>query len=1454
MFSYVRKIIVFYTLFMIISMSNASEVHNINPEKPDTHLKQTHNTTEADISHILAGNIQTFGNVLSSPSNLAEQAKSYALGKFNSTVFSEAQKWLSQYGTVRIHFGLDRKWALKNNSIDILLPIFDNKTDWLLFSQLGYRNKDSRNTVNLGVGGRYFYQNWMYGLNTFYDHDITGKNQRLGLGGEIWGDYIKLAANTYYRLIDWQESQNFQDYYERPANGYDINGEFFLPVYPNLGMKLTYEQYFGDNVTLFNHDTKQKNPSLAKLGLTYTPIPLFTMGVDYKQGKSGHTETQFLANLNYKFGVPFSTQLSPVNIASMRTLAGSRYDLVERNNHIILDHLKREQEMLIALEPIVGYGQQDIPVNAPIQPDANIKHVRWIVTDKAFTDNHGKLSSDSGKSIVITLPSYQETHKSDYKLDILITYNQGGTKVIQVPIKVFPFLIDGKVNIIPPEYPITTGHEENGYTFSDPIITYQGLPAGKFVKNAKIDKVTWTTEPALGDESGLSFKWNDLPAKTNEKGELTNKEGQLMPNILVSKKIHQEVVVYIQLDGAPRQKIGKVAFSDYKIKGNALNVMPDPKKPLIADGVQKFTYTAEITFSNNLPVGDVDINHVKWNAVGKDSAGNEMKDIFVDGPIGTVKTNQGKLEATLSSKIQLTDVVVTLSIENKESASAKAVSFVADPKRFYVNQIAIDKPGPLIANGENAYTYTAYIVDQDGKAVPEGQEISSIRWSLDDKNKGNKNLEFKAKGNTAGKGGTLTATLGSIDAVKDAVVSLAVEGQKTPKEAKAVSFVADPKRFYVNQIAIDKPGPLIANGENAYTYTAYIVDQDGKAVPEGQEISSIRWSLDDKNKGNKNLEFKAKGNTAGKGGTLTATLGSIDAVKDAVVSLAVEGQKTPKEAKAVSFVADPKRFYVNQIAIDKPGPLIANGENAYTYTAYIVDQDGKAVPEGQEISSIRWSLDDKNKGNKNLEFKAKGNTAGKGGTLTATLGSIDAVKDAVVSLAVEGQKTPKEAKAVSFVADPKRFYVNQIAIDKPGPLIANGENAYTYTAYIVDQDGKAVPEGQEISSIRWSLDDKNKGNKNLEFKAKGNTAGKGGTLTATLGSIDAVKDAVVSLAVEGQKTPKEAKAVSFIPDIQDLDINISISPTGSLMANNSDTYSYTATITNKKTNSNVSNYTFDSVEWAVPENIADMTVTKDSDVTDTQGNLVARVKSDVGIDDFSITLTLNKKISKTSDKRTFNPVPKKAEIFLYNNQNSSVNSDNKNIIFSNSPAPVNAFSSLSGVLRNSNGEKITKSNNHSVIFSSTNPDITSIDADTGEISFYKPGNATLSATITNKSSSIKELYIYTTKVKRYFEQDPNNIVLQWNGRKNCEDSGLVTPNLKADIFNNNDATVLSTEFPDISIWNLLITSDDINSPTGSHTTFFLVLDDYNDYLIYNSLDHSTNPVSLGGGYLLCVVK
>ncbi|MDX7993262.1 inverse autotransporter beta domain-containing protein, partial [Xenorhabdus littoralis] len=104
-------------------------------------MNKNNDASESGTPNVIASNIQTVSNMLSSsPSQLAEQAKSYALGKINSTVASEAQKWLSQFGTARINFGLDKKGTLENNSLDLLLPIYDNKADWLLFSQFGYRN------------------------------------------------------------------------------------------------------------------------------------------------------------------------------------------------------------------------------------------------------------------------------------------------------------------------------------------------------------------------------------------------------------------------------------------------------------------------------------------------------------------------------------------------------------------------------------------------------------------------------------------------------------------------------------------------------------------------------------------------------------------------------------------------------------------------------------------------------------------------------------------------------------------------------------------------------------------------------------------------------------------------------------------------------------------------------------------------------------------------------------------------------------------------------------------------------------------------------------------------------------------------------------------------------------------------------------------------------------------
>jgi adhesin/invasin len=1428
MSSSVRKIIVFfiffYALFVALSISNASEEHNSKPEKPDTHLKQTHDTDESGIPHLIAGHIQTVENILtSSPSELKEQAKSYALGKFNSTVSSEVQQWLSQFGTVKINFGLDKKGKLENNSLDLLLPLYDNKTNWLLFSQLGYRNKDSRNTLNLGLGGRYFYQNWMYGLNTFYDHDISGKNRRLGLGGEIWGDYVKFSANGYYRLSHWQNSRNFENYYERPANGYDINGEFYLPFYPNLGAKLSYEQYFGDNVTLFNRDIKQKNPSLAKIGLNYTPIPLITMGVDYKQGESGHTETQFLASLNYKFGTPLSTQLSHDNVAAMRTLAGSRYDLVERNNNIVLDHKKKESFELLVLPPIIGYGHQNITINAPVRSYTNIKTTSWKIADKAFAQYNGKLSADAGQTISITLPSYQETNKGEYTLDIAVTDNQGETKSTQVSIQVLPFLVDGEVHITPPNYTKETDNKENGYTFSDPVITYQGAPNNVFVKNGKIDKVSWTTEPALGDESGLSFSWNNESVQTNENGELI-KDGKLMPNILTSKKPHNNVDVYIQLDGATRQKIGSVKFIDYKIKDNRLNVTPDPKKALLADGIQKYTYTAEIIASDGSAVDTV--NHVKWSAIGKNAEGNEVKDIDVDGPTGTVKTNNGKLEATLSSKIPLTDVVVKLSIENTYSVSAETVSFVPDPKDYYVEKILIDKNGPLIANGTDTYTYTAYILDQDKLPVPAGQNISGIRWT---KNNDTAGLIFEhdADKGKIGPGGTLTATLKSMAHVKDVVVSLAVEGQQTPVGAGKVTFLEDTSAYHIdgNGLTVTPQGPLTVDDGNSYTFSATVVDRQGNKVI-NQPIDGVKWiAIDDKGK---EVTLTSQTKNTNEEGALVATLGSSMPYNNVTVSLAIEKHGAIPIKHPVSIKSE--KVAVICEATDKGLIPVLAGES-YTCTATVTD----AKNQGIAGKKVKWEVE----GHPELKPTSEAGQTGSDGKTTATLTSATDVSGLIVTASIEediGGNSASIENSISFIWP--EIDVDMKASSKGPIVLANGKDKYEVTATIWrKKDENKKYQGKEIEFVWATPQIQNESDTtdvtliplpNTPQQVNPNS----GTLTADMTSIQwgEVK-ACIRIAGNNSAPLACSSLVNFALDFEIAKDSVEVyqvnrtgniepfDPGKPLLGDDKSEYMYRALIINKNNQQPVPDYLFKDVQWT--RNLPEVTdgqlilagSKKENVKTDGKGYLYTKLKSTVGLNKKMVDVTLDmagvlpgsKLSQKNKQSVTFDVYPDLAALTVYKyNPVTTAVDRSVHTTFIEQERPYNVFAQLAAEFTSATGNSLVELGDTTKY---TPSDLDYTDPvylnSSGMIIFssnFRRQKLTLDIM---KKNGTQQRYTYEFFSRKYFYTRPDmKESYELNDSHNCEAPpyDVLTP-LYSELVSTGKA--LHDEFPDVYKFGIL---------------------------------------------------
>ena len=323
----------------------------------------------------------------------------------NDAANQEIKHWLNRFGTAQVNVNFDKKLSLKESSLDWLLPWYDSAS-YLFFSQLGIRNKDSRNTLNIGAGVRTFQQNWMYGFNTFYDNDMTGRNHRLGVGTEAWTDYLQLSANGYFRLNGWHQSRDFVDYNERPASGGDIHVKAYLPALPQLGGKLKYEQYRGERVALFGKDNLQSNPYAVTAGLIYTPIPFITLGVDQRMGKSRKHETQWNLQMDYRLGESFRSQFSSAAVPGTRLLAESRYNLVERNPNIVLEYQK-QNTFKLAFSPAVlsGLPGQVYSVGAQIQSQSALQRILW--NDAQWVAAGGKLIPVSATDYNVVLPPYK---------------------------------------------------------------------------------------------------------------------------------------------------------------------------------------------------------------------------------------------------------------------------------------------------------------------------------------------------------------------------------------------------------------------------------------------------------------------------------------------------------------------------------------------------------------------------------------------------------------------------------------------------------------------------------------------------------------------------------------------------------------------------------------------------------------------------------------------------------------------------------------------------------------------------------------------------------------------------------------------------------------------------------------------------------------------------------------
>ncbi|HDI5831196.1 TPA: inverse autotransporter beta domain-containing protein, partial [Escherichia coli] len=476
----------------------------------------------------------------------------------------------------------------------------------------------------------------------------------------------------------WKKSPDVEDYQERPANGWDIRAEGYLPAWPQLGASLMYEQYYGDEVGLFGKDKRQKDPHAISAEVTYTPVPLLTLSAGHKQGKSGENDTRFGLEVNYRIGEPLAKQLDTDSIRERRVLAGSRYDLVERNNNIVLEYRKSEVIRIALPERIEGKGGQTLSLGLVVSKATHgLKNVQWEAP--SLLAEGGKITGQ-GSQWQVTLPAYRPGKDNYYAISAVAYDNKGNaSKRVQTEVVITgagmsadrtALTLDGQSRI----QMLANGNEQR------PLVLSLRDAEGQPVTGMKDQIKTELAFKPAGNIVTRSLKATKSQAKPTL-GEFTETEAGVYQSVFTTGTQSGEATITVSVDGMSKTVTAEL-------------------RATMMDGKTKQTYKVTVTDANNNLLKDSDVTLTA-----------SSENLVLD-PKGTAKTNeQGQAVFTGSTTIAAT-YTLTAKVEqaNGQVSTKTAESkFVADDKNA-VLAASPERVDSLVADGKTTATMTVTLM------------------------------------------------------------------------------------------------------------------------------------------------------------------------------------------------------------------------------------------------------------------------------------------------------------------------------------------------------------------------------------------------------------------------------------------------------------------------------------------------------------------------------------------------------------------------------------------------------------------------------------------------------------------------------------------------------------------------------------------------------------------------
>ena len=1135
----------------------------------------------------------------------AKSAVSYYVRPYiNNNVNGSAKKWLSQFGTARTSIALDDHSSV-NGSVDVLIPLYKSP-DWMLFTQDGWRHQNSRKTINIGVGSRWFSPSVLYGVNSFIDNDITGNNYRFGVGGEYWTPYIRLSANGYQRLNGWHQSRDFSYYDERPANGYDVIGNLILPVYPALGMKLKFEQYYGDSVALFGRNNRQSSPYASTVGINWSPVPLVSIGADWRHGEQGMHDANVNLSLNYRIGESWHKQINPATIAERKSMTESQNDLVERNNNIILDYHK---QILITLElthSVRGPSGSVQPLQTSVMAKNGLDTIEWSAPELIIKG--GKIFADTHQNWQVKLPLYQSGGSNSYIIRGIAVDRRGNRSVeADTTATVLSPVIDAAnsfCSVAPPTLPadgssIATMSCNLNNEDNQPV---SGLaPLIQVVISAVSDN-TMGVKPEARKTTEVSKFTEDSNKLGHYNATVTAGTISQLETLLPS--VAQVKLAPVTLTLVPRQ-ISK-ANSHCQLSPKELN----------ADGISTATMSCELNDDKNNAVGGMGTAiHVTVNP----------NDGTTVSPFSENQT--GHYSATIKAGKVVGIKKLSPAVDN---VTLNNVSLYLNEQQInVVNSQCKITPSSLLANGKSMAQLSCLVKDNNNHPV---SGLASKISADTPTHLGSKVGQFSENNQMEGNYHA-TVTAGTTDGSETLSVTVRGVALNHVKLELSKQQVSVP-----NSTCNIKPAQLAADGNSSAIMTCELEDDD-KAP-----ISGLATGIHVTSTPDDGTIVGAFNEAPQKHGhyTATVTAGTVIGVKTLSPSA-----NSIALSPVILTLAEPVVSSKRSSCSVAPSNLPADGSSMATMSCLLKNAAG--LPIGGQKDKIQVLVNPLSDGCTVGRF-----TEGSSGSYSATVTAGTAAGNNTLSPTVGSVTLSDLSLTLTHI-----YHVTAITVEPDVSLVADGNAAYTYTATVKDEKDNLVV--NQPVTMEWQKSDTSKG---LVLTAQSpSTTSAVGTITATLTSTVVVNSVQVSAKTDQQSSSVDAERyVSFIPVGPIYDLALAVDRTSPQDEGQANMYTFTATVTKKSDGQPAENV---PIVWSavIPSALQGYPLGKDKHLhvsptnqTNQNGKATYTLYSDQGgVDDLQVTATVKK--ANPSDPEISDPPSKQETVSITASERSGIHQD-----------------------------------------------------------------------------------------------------------------------------------------------------------------------------------------------------